>query len=382
MGKPSSLPSTPEKSRMIAPDILRLFACFSVISIHFFLNSKFYDAPIDSFNMYVMLIARLFFSTCVPLFMILTGYLMCNKTLSKKHYAKGMKVVWMYLLSTLVIVIYRLYIGHTLQNWMDVLWGTLRFNAAPYAWYVEMYLGLYLLIPFLNILYHNINSKRWKVILIITCFALNSLPQIINVYNFVQSGWWSDPSSSTDYQKLIPQWWMYGYPVTYYFIGCYLREYGLNINRWIRRGMLVLSLAAYFFYCMWRASGKSFPWGQWTGWEFPLTMFNAAIIASLVLEKEFRRTPSVLAKVISYLSGLSLPAFLVSYIFDTVYYPILNNSVQKIPDRMWGYFWIVPAVFFSSIAVSIVIDLVYRFFCFLFRSVKKPKKDLIPADSD
>ena len=367
---PDNVVTVPVRNRMIAPDILRLFACFSVISIHFFLNSKFYDEPIAGANMMIMLVARLFFSTCVPIFMILTGYLMVNKPLSAKHYGKGMKIVWLYLLATLAVVIYRLYIKHSLPDWEAAFWGTLRYNAAPYAWYVEMYLGLYLLIPFLNILFKNLPSKRWRLALIFTCFALSSLPKLINVYNFTLEGWWENPTLSTEYQKLIPQWWMFGYPVTFYFIGCYLREHGIQWNKWIRRGVLVASLTAYTLYCLWRAHGGKFPWGQWTDWEFALTMLNATMLSSLMLDKQYRHMPRIPAKVIGYLSGLSLQIFLVSYIFDTEFYPKIIEKIPKIPERMWSYFWVVPAIFFLSIAVSIVIDLIYRLFYWIYRLIR------------
>lgn len=367
----SSAATVPIRERMLAPDIMRLFACFSVISIHFFLNSKFYDAPIEGdANMTIMLIARLFFSSCVPLFMILTGYLMYNKPLSAKHYAKGMKVVWLYLLATLAVVLYRLYSKQSLPDWKAALWGTLRFNAAPYAWYVEMYLGLYLLIPFLNILFKNIPSRRWRLALIVSCFALCSLPKLVNVNNFELEGWWLHPSSSNDYQRLIPQWWQCAYPVMYYFIGCYLREHGVKWDKWVRRLILIASVGLFTLYCLWRADGEKFPWGPWTDWESPFNIVSATMLSSLMLEKKYRHIPRIIGNVISYLSGLSLQVFLVSYIFDTEFYPKIIEKIPEIPERMWSYFWVVPAVFFSSIGVSIVIDLIYRLVMWFYRLIR------------
>ena len=50
----------------------------------------------------------------------------------------------------------------------DMVFKLLDFTGAPYSWYIEMYLGLFLLIPFLNILYNNLASQRHKQILVIT----------------------------------------------------------------------------------------------------------------------------------------------------------------------------------------------------------------------
>ena len=62
--------------RSPAADIIRIFAFFCVVSVHFFLNSKFYDYPTEGKTMLVMTICRSFFMICVPLFLLLSGYLL------------------------------------------------------------------------------------------------------------------------------------------------------------------------------------------------------------------------------------------------------------------------------------------------------------------
>ncbi len=366
--------TVPVQGRLIAPDVLRVFAVWSVITIHFLLNNGFYEVPIEGVNMIIMLIMRVIVSPCVPLFIILTGYLSVYKPLTKSHYAKGMKVVWLYLLTMIPMVIYRVCIRHNMT--LDkALWGILKFNdTAPYGWYIEMHIGLYLLIPFINILYKNIPSKRWKQILILSCFFLNSLPKIINVYNFVQTGWWNDPSSSTVYQRLMPQWWLFGYPLTYYLIGAYLREYGLSLGKVTRSLLYIVTIAATALYLLWRAPEGKFAWGPWIDWDSPLVMLSGTLLASLVLDCRFRRMPTWLMKTLGYLSGMSLQIFLLSYIFDQEYYPILKSMIPAVPDRLWSYFIIVPAIFLSSLAIAAVIDLLYRLFGILYRKLKQTIK--------
>ncbi len=376
---PENVVTTPVQRRLVSPDVLRVVAVLSVISIHFFLYSGFYELPINNVSMMIMLVMRLCVSSCVPLFIILTGYLSLNKKLCKQHYAKGMKVVWLYLLATIPMIIYRVYIKHNMKL-PDALWGILRFNATtPYGWYVEMYLGLYLMIPFLNILYKNIPSRNWKRVLIVSCIALNSLPKIINVYNFLRTGWWDNPSSSTDYQRLIPQWWLFGYPLTYYFIGCYLREYGLAIGKVTRRLLFVVTIFATTLYMLWRAPEGKFAWGPWIDWDSPLVLLSGTLLASLLLDHEYRWLPGGVVKVLAYLSGMSLQIFILSYIFDTEYYPLLKQWVPQMNDRLWAFFLIVPAIFLSSVAVAAVTDLMYRLFGRLYRLIKNKIKLAVDA---
>lgn len=91
------------KKRDIGLDLTRIVAFISVVAIHFFLNSGYYNEPVVGKRMYIMTLGRTFFGICVPLFMLLSGYLMVNKSISieKKtllnYYKKYLKY-WVHIL--------------------------------------------------------------------------------------------------------------------------------------------------------------------------------------------------------------------------------------------------------------------------------------------
>ena len=64
------------KERNINLDLIRCVAVIFVISVHFCLNSAFYEVTCSGMRMLIMYILRTAFITCVPLFLMLTGYLM------------------------------------------------------------------------------------------------------------------------------------------------------------------------------------------------------------------------------------------------------------------------------------------------------------------
>lgn len=363
-------------TRNVGADVLRIAACFSVISIHFLMNIKFYEAPIKGTNMYIMLVMRMLFSVCVPMFIILTGYLMVNRPLSAAHYGKGMKVVWIYLLASLACIIFKIYFLNpgapvSPDAWKDNLKDILIFRAAPYSWYIEMYFGLYLLIPFLGVLYRALPSRGWKIALIVSLLALNSIPKLLNSFDFETPGWWNDPTLSTQYQRIVPRFWYYNtYPLPYFFIGAYLREYGLRMNGVLHRVLIVVTLGLSTLFELWRSGGGKFDWGVGSDWDFLLTVVLTTLIFALIVQKPYRRMPKPLTKVIRYVSGLTLSMFMVSYIFDELFYKILKEKVPSMPDRLPYYFIIVPAVFLASAALSAVIDLIYRFFGIICSDIK------------
>ena len=91
------------KKRSVSMDIIRCFALLFVVSVHFFLNNGFYDVPVYGARMYIMTLMRSFFMICVPLFMILSGYLMCNKKLGKGYYKKIIYILGIYLFADFVV---------------------------------------------------------------------------------------------------------------------------------------------------------------------------------------------------------------------------------------------------------------------------------------
>ena len=217
------------KKRDIGLDLTRIVAFVSVVSIHFFLNSGYYDAPVVGKRMYIMTLGRTFFGICVPLFMLLSGYLMINKSISIEkrvifsYYKKISKVLGTYIVATGFIIAYKIIILHDVLNIKGILLNLLGYN--QYSWYVNMYIGLYLLIPFLNLLWNSIEDKNGHFILVVTLTIMTIAPSVFNIYNFEEAGMLVRPYLTTTYNRIIPDWWMGIYPITYYYIGAYIKHY-------------------------------------------------------------------------------------------------------------------------------------------------------------
>ena len=92
-----------------------------------------------------------FFYGMCSLFLIITGYLMCGKKLSAKYFYGIVHTIIMYIIISLFCILNRHIMGQEVSL-KDGIKGILDYTAAPYAWYVEMYIGLFVMIPFLNIL--------------------------------------------------------------------------------------------------------------------------------------------------------------------------------------------------------------------------------------
>ena len=349
------------KGRSPNLDIIRIFALFCVVGVHFFVHTGFYSKPIDSISMYIMTALRSFFAICVPLFIILTGYLMKNKTLNAKFYLGIVKTLCIYLLASFSNYIYRVAVIKDGMSVLSMFTGILNFTTAEYAWYVEMYIGLFLLIPFLNLIYNNLESKNHKLALLITLILLTSAPSVLNVWNFASPASFLNPSSTSHSISLIPDWWSGIYPVTYYFIGCWLREYGLGISCRRNAVLLVISVIYWGLFNIYRSFPSPFVAGPWVEWYGLPQVCNATLAFALLLNIKASSVPQKLHRPLKVLSDLTFGAYLMSWVFDDFFYKLIGTMVPDITSWLKFMPLMIALTFVCSLAASGVLNIIYSF---------------------
>ena len=344
------------QKRSAAADILRCLAFFFVVSVHFLLHNGFYSQTVEGKRMFVMVMMRALFIICVPLFIMLSGYLLRKKTLSRQYYTRIGKILLTYVLCSLVCMAYSMIFLHKPLTIGDIFLKLLNFTGAQYAWYIEMYLGLFLLIPFLNIVYNHLPSQKWKAVLILSFVILTSLPSVLNVYNLTDPSWWALPSASKEYNKLVPAWWTGMYPITYYFIGCYISEYGLKLKTSWNALLVVVCTLVSGIYSYWRSHGSVFVSGVWCGYASLFNVVLTTLVFTLFINLNYDKFPPILTRFFQNISGLCLGGYLISWVFDTIFYPMLLEKVPVVQQRVEYYFLIVPAVTILSLLATYVIS--------------------------
>ncbi len=348
-----------QNTRKPAMDIIRSCALFLVVAVHFFYNNGYYRQPVEGTRMIVMTLLRAFCMICVPLFMLLTGYLMCRKTISRAYYGKIGYILVIYVLASVCCVVYRVLAGGAPFAWLPFIRGFFAYTNAPYAWYVEMYIGLFLLAPLLNVLYNHLNGKKEKRILLLTLLFLTALPYVLNIF-IPDLGWFANPTSSTDYHKLVPSYWTGLYPITYYFLGCYLREFPLRLRSRTIALLSVVLFAVNGAFNVYRSYGSLFVQGGWQQYGSLLVVAQAVLFFAFFDNLRYDRFPRWAAAVFRVISELSFGAYLVSWIFDQIFYGMLNTCITAMPLRLNYMPQIVITVFVCSLLLSGVLELLYR----------------------
>lgn len=333
-----------KRTRDPALDVVRCTALLTVVTVHFFLNCGYYYSPVVGIRMYVMTVIRTASMICIPLFLLLSGYLLRNKKPSKEYYLTLLRTLGIYILASIACGLYRIFVLKTEMTFRDLASSFLTYQLAQYGWYIEMYIGLFLLIPYLNILYHALGSQRSKQQLLITLLFLTAASGITNFLKDL---------------PFLPEWWDQIYPLTYYFIGCYLREYPLRLKPTATAAALLTAFLAAGTWNYILSYGVVFDFGIWQGWGSAINVVMGVLAFHFLTSLDYSRMPLFLTRCFARISDLSLGAYLVSWIFDRTYYPILAARVPDMHMRLAYLPVMVIAVYFSSLALSAVLHWIY-----------------------
>ncbi|MBD8032564.1 acyltransferase [Solibacillus merdavium] len=330
--------------REVGIDLIKVIAVFFVPSVHFFMNTYYYSTPlINSELLFLQTYLRWLFLICVPLFMMVTGYVMSQKKLKKNYYKGLINVIGVYLFYSLLSIVMRITYFKEDLSVIEWLYKILSFEANGYGWYVNMYLGLFLLIPFINIIFNNLKSENEKKALIITLIVLTGLPGLLNSIPLYFQG-----------SKILyfPNWWINIYPLTYYFIGCYFKEYQPKIKKYKAISLCALIILIETILTFYFAQGGIFV--EATGYYSSLTVMGTAIFFFLAIY-DIKIKNLVLNKIFIMIGGMTLDIYLASYIFDRMVYPY---ALRYFENQALIIIYFVPVV--ASILVLSIISGIFR----------------------
>lgn len=240
-----------------------------------------------------------------------------------------------------------------------------------------MYIGLFLLIPFLNIIWNNLETKKEHLILLFTLCFCTTLTTFFNTYDFVTPGFWKNPTISTSYNPILPNWWTNIYPIFYYYIGAFIKKYHVKFKSMANVLLLFLTTVIFGSYNYWRNYNRCLVWESYFDWYGFEIVILSVLVFVLLLNLKIDKMPVVLKNIIAKISSLSLNIYLVSQIFDLAFYPILIAKVPNMKLRFNYSLIMVLAVFVCSTCLAQLIDLIGRYINRLLYDVLEKKKKVI-----
>lgn len=303
-----------KRERIAGLDVLRALAIVLVMVSHFinYRADRLLQSGLRSPSWTLAVMIRYIVLINVPLFLLLTGYLLQSRKPDRRHAAAVIPVMLSWfalscLISVAEIPLFGMGEGGIARKILYLF--DFRFG---YTWYVEMYLCLYLILPFFNILLDHLTQKQ-QLWLIGSLAALTMLPGVGK--SFIVTGIYFD---------FFPDQFEGIYCITYYLIGAYIARHkprphpGLCAASVI--AVLALETALNYYY-----SSTEYAW--WLFYQY--SSLTHAIIATslLLLFYRIQSLPRVISIPLREISVCSFEMYLVSYLTDRIFY---ENSAMLI----------------------------------------------------
>ena len=316
--------------RDFGADMVRIGGLILLLWLHFYLRNGFYYQKINGFSGFAAVVFRPVFMCCVPLFMMLTGYLKCGKKWSKGYYRSLLPILISYALIALIHLFYKIFWLEQSMTAGEWILSFFRFEMANYGWYVGMYIGLFLLSPLLNMIWNSCETKRMHQMVVLTFVALTFLPSTVN---------------DTPIGNLIPNYFQAVYYVTYYIIGCYIRTYRPKPKTFLCI-LFILAMGALMAWI--NISTRTEPGSYYSGYRVG---YNGLVTGSMttavfLLFYRLKTESGKLRKAAAHLSGIVLEMYLLSHIADSNIYTMFY---KKYPMSLY-----LPVGIVMTLAVFIV----------------------------
>lgn len=323
------------------PSLVKALAIFSVVGVHFILNTMDNVTISGTWPETVYFSYLQIFIICVPLFLLSTGYLNLHQEPSVKYYKKLLPILGTYVLYSLGALLFRhWWLGESFTG-IEALHQILNFKAVPYAWYVKMFIGLFLLTPFLNKIIHSVGRRELDIFLGVL-MLLTLLPL---TFNFFTAGLLEEGGT------LLPDFWTGLYPVTYYIAGARLRLYPLELKRWQVGivGAVAAVLAVWVAITLSRSGQLTKINGEYGNL---LTFLQSTAVFSLLIDRQVAWLND--SRLLRFISQNTLHIYLTSFISDQLVYGLLGPELLSGTYMDFRY-----ALLFVSLSFTLAVAIVF-----------------------
>ena len=194
--------ATLEKKRDSNLELFRIITMLVIVAHHYVVNSGLMycvqnDYP--SLKSIFLLILGWGGKTGINCFVLITGYYMCKSQITLR---KGLKLLFEILFYNTCVYLFFVIYGYTTFSIGSFFYSINPLKSISNS-FISSYLIFFCLIPFLNILIHNLSKKQHLKLLLICLFFFSLLPNLFIEYRFNYVEWF----------------------VVLFFIGSYLRLY-------------------------------------------------------------------------------------------------------------------------------------------------------------
>lgn len=223
-------------------ELLRIICILGVIVLHYNGNVALDMVVKGSINDYLLLGLEILFICAVNLFVLISGFFLCST--NSRRAIKAIELVVQVMLFGL-----GKYLLRVLLFSAPLTLGGFVSSAIPNNYYVTIYLALYLLSPYINLMLQKLSDKQFGVLLVLYLVLFSLIPTVLDTVNL---------TTGYNFNGLYPTGSggsMYGYSFLnfslMYLLGAYLRRKapGKALWDWIGLAVCFGVLFVWQLYC-------------------------------------------------------------------------------------------------------------------------------------
>lgn len=272
-------------------ELLRIFAICGVIILHYNGSFAFALVQSQSINQYILILLEGLFICAVNVFILISGYF---SSVSQKR--KAIKVIE--LAVQVICMKVACYLLVSVFSGGISIKGVLR-SAVPNNWYVTLYITIYFISPYINILLNKLTDRQIMVftILLFVLFAVwPTFVDILQSYGLECSGFYTTNTAGSQYGYSLINF------VLMYIIGAFLRRKEYKTSVCVLFISLVACVAVLFFW-------------QYAQPQIARAYCNPVVIALAVIIFLLFKKVNVKNRLVNILSKGTFTCFLVHGIF-------------------------------------------------------------------
>lgn len=327
-------------------DLVRVVAVLLIIGVHFFYHNGFYGQKQSGATILFADTMRWFTFSCVPLFLVLTGYLKSKASLSVQYYKGIIPILVTWITASFVCIAYKVLCLKQSKTVFEWFIDIVNYKAADYSWYIELYIALFLLVPFLNVLLAWEKEKNYHRALLITLILVVFAPSF-NLFVRING----------EKYDIIPNYMVSLWPVAYYLLGAMIRKYQIKIRKIVCILMIYLLCAFKAVVTYQSAHHGIFSEGITGSYSDFFVMIITVLIFIMLYQVKISK--QWLAKMLEHISKRCLHIYLLSSIADNLMNQILMPLGYREQEQYWWTFGIrLVSVFVISLFMS---ELLYPF---------------------
>ena len=334
------------KERKLNIDILKCIAIVFVVGVHFFLHTNYYGQSFTFKSIFLSSFIWMILMTCVPLFIMTTGYLMKDKTYSEDYFIKLLPVIGIYALTAAVYTFFDMRVVN--EEYLGKLFENI-FSFSHYAWYVNLYIGLYMLIPFLNAGFNSLTSRKNQVVVLGILVLFTIVPPTLSLLNNNEQNFMILP-------HIIPDYWKGLWPITYYLLGAFLAS-SKKKSSFKELVFVIFILDILSVFGLAAISETTF------GIEY--TVLPVFLLSSLIFYSVIHLKVSIknewLKRVVLFISKNTLPIYLLSVIGDYYWYPKMVEKWGDFTNLFLRFPLIVIFLLIQAILMTFILNTLLKF---------------------